>query len=157
MAVRWAPVGVVPGAKQHINAIGVVGFSESSSNIRGTGLWKLSMYGSKNKDGTGEQFERYDQMLSPSQQSQPLIIGEGPKITANLTFVLFLGAQGELDISKIGCDDDFRYVCFDFMRGDNSEPVFMFKSTQRDSSKLTTCSDMCDLHEQKGMQDLCFM
>ncbi|XP_072024307.1 uncharacterized protein [Amphiura filiformis] len=149
MVIQWSPVGFVPGVKQLINAIAVVGVSESSADIRGTGLWKLSIYGSKNDDGAGEQFQRYDQMLSPSLQAQPLIASQSLDFLPNLnmTFLAFVGAKGLLDVSEIGCDREFRFVCFDFKKGDHAHPDFIFKSGQEDPSKVTSCSDSCNQQE----------
>ena len=115
-------------------------FSKSSVDVSGTGLWKLSIYGSKSLDGTGEQFQRFDQLLSTSQQAQPL------KDNKELVFV---NAKGKLDIRAIGCDMEFKYVCFEFAKGDNPNPDFNFTSYQVDSTRNVQCVHRCPQLEGK--------
>ena len=125
-----------PNQKAAFTMNATIGFSEATDFVSGTGLWKLSMYGSANKDGTGAQFQRFDQLLTSAHQSQPLVESTREEM-------VFVGAQGELDILAIGCGRNFRYVCFDFTKGDNPQPNFDFLSFQEESGKITLCSDRC--------------
>ena len=98
------------------------------------------MYGSKKVDGTGEQFQRVDQLLSNKQQAMPLVGGE---------FINFGLIRGEIDVTEIGCEKQFRYLCFDFTKGDYATPDFSFISSQQDQlkspgTKWTNCSDRCE-------------
>ncbi len=134
--VRWSATGLRAGEPDPFTVNATVGFSVSSADVQGTGLWKLSMYGSPSSDGTGEQFQRVDQILSEDQQMQPYLGG------TNLTFV---GARGELYMTALGCDEQYRYLCFDFARGMNpSIGDFVFTTFQEnDPTKITVCSDRC--------------
>ena len=136
LRVRWSATGLKPNQKAAFTMNVTVGFSEATDYVSGTGLWKLSMYGSPNKDGTGEKFQHFDQVLSSAHQSQPLV-------ESTREGMVFVGAQGELDVLAIGCGKQFRYVCFDFTKGDNPQPDFNFLSFQEDISKMTLCSDRC--------------
>ena len=115
-------------------------FSFTSTNISGTGLWQIAMYGSNNDRGTGEHFQRIDQTLSRAQQSEPLRTGGlHPQIE-------FTGVYGEIDLTAIGCGDEYRFLCFDFMKGDNPGPDFKFSSWQdsgsrSERSKFTECEE----------------
>ncbi|XP_072019390.1 uncharacterized protein [Amphiura filiformis] len=132
--VAWTAHEVHAGVKDHFTLNATVTFAEVSDEIRGFGLWKLAMYGSKNSDGSGEQFQRFDELLTNSHQAQPLI-GDGD--------ITFYGAHGELDITRIGCDIEYRYICFDFMKGDNPYPDFNYTSFQSDTTKTTLCTNRC--------------
>ncbi len=71
--VTFEATGVEAGVRDQITVNATVRFSQVSDDIEGFGLWKLSVYGSKNSDGSGEQFQRFDQMLTNRQQAQSLI------------------------------------------------------------------------------------
>ena len=122
-----------PGEKDKFTLDVLASFSQASDNIHGTGLWKVSIYGSNTENGYGEQFQRVDQLLSDAQQAQPLVNGQ------NITFQ---DIQGKFDHSAVGCDMAFRYICFDFMKGDNPSTVFTF-TTGKIPNKMTYCSDQC--------------
>ena len=115
-------------------------FSKSSVDVSGIGLWKLSMYGSKNVDGTGEQFQRFDQLLSNSQQAQPL---------KDNTELVFVNAKGRVDLNAVFCDTEFTYMCFEFTKGDNPNPDFNFTSHQEDSTRIRHCVHRCPQVEGK--------
>ena len=118
---------VAPGVKNPIKIGAEVLFSEPYTLVNGTGLWRLDMYGSKKADGSGEQFQRFNQTLSQSLQDQP-----------SDSLMQLKGARGEIDFYAIRCQ--YGYLCFDFMRGDNPSPDFTFVTVDPvDSSKLTTC------------------
>ena len=107
-------------------------FDPSSSVVSGTGLWKLSIYGSKNAEGTGDHIQHVEQALTTTQQSQPLISG------ANIGFI---NVYTEMDLTELGCGE-YRFLCFDFTKGDNPSPDFTFTSQQQgNSQKYTVCKD----------------
>ncbi len=122
---------VQPGVKDRLRVDATVKFAPTSTDIAGTGLWRLALYGAKNIEGTGDHFQRVEQTLSEEQQSQPLIGG------ADISFV---DAYGEMDFTGIGCGE-FRFWCLDFMKGENPSPDFEFTSLQEDSSKFTVCDE----------------
>ena len=118
---------VAPGVKIPIKIGAQVVFSEPYTLVNGTGLWRLDMYGSKNADGSGEQFQRVNQTLYQSLQDQP-----------SVSLMSLQDAHGEIDFYAIRCQ--YGYLCFDFMKGDNPSPDFTFVTVDPiDSSKLTAC------------------
>ena len=92
------------------------------------------MYGSVNNDGSGYKYELNEQILSGAHQAKSLI---------GAANIIFNGAQGSLDMTEIGCEKNYRFLCFDFMKGDNPSVDFTFTSFQEDPSKITLCSDRC--------------
>ena len=133
MRVSLSSNSVTPGTKDPISIEATIIFAPSlSTNVSGTGLWRLAMYGAKTKNGSGDHFQRVEQTLSSSQQAQPLVAG------GDITFV---DAYGEIDITAIGCGE-FRFICFDFLQGESPSPDFSFTSLQPgDDSKLTVCNE----------------
>ena len=88
------------------------------------------MYGSKNAEGSGEQFQRV-QTLTSRQQAQTHFQG----------YLEFIQAYGEMDTSSLGCTE-YRFLCFDFMKGLEAYPDFSFTSLQKaDNSTLTVCQE----------------
>ena len=130
MQVGVSSSSIRPGVKDPVDVQATILFSPTSSGVSGSGLWRLSMYGSRNADGTGTQFQRVYQTLSIAQQAQPLDSGS----------IAFVSAFGEIDITAIGCGE-YKLLCFDFTKGENPSRDFKFASLQgADSSKFTVCS-----------------
>ena len=128
------------GVKDDVSINAVASFTEGSIDLRGSGLWTLAMYGSQNMEGTGDQFQRVEQTLSSSQQSQSLS-GGNP--------ITFSNAKAQIDVVAIGCNE-YGYICFDFMQGDNPNPDYTFRTRQDDPSKFTVCEEKdCDAGEYK--------
>ena len=101
----------------------------SSPDVTGKGLWKLSVYGSKDKDGKGPQYQLVDNVLNTTQQKQSLTAGND---------LLFGLSPGEIDIQGIGCGE-YKFICVDFKKGDNPKPDFDFVTIQTPSHKFTLC------------------
>ena len=126
---------VRPGVKDRLNIQATMVFDPSSPSISGNGLWRLRAYGSKNVQGTGTKFQHVDQLLSPTQQAQPLTISD-----SGFAYIDF-DVNAEMDIAAIGCGS-YRFLCFDFMKGDRPTPDFLFASPQQaDTSKFTVCQE----------------
>lgn len=141
MVVRlFPPSSNTAEVKEHLEFQATVTFGFISTDVMGTGLWKIAMYGSNNGRGIGEHFQRINQTLSTAQQSEPLMTGGlNPQIE-------FTRAYGEIDLTAIGCGDEHRFLCFDFMKGDNPSPDFKFSSWQdsgsgSERSKFTVCKE----------------
>lgn len=86
------------------------------------------MYGSKDPNGLGEQFQYHEQVLTAAEVSKPLT-GE--------TIDFSLG-EANFDIAAIGCTD-FDYVCMDFTKNDAASPTFSFSSLADDNDVKTVC------------------
>ena len=117
-----------------------IGFSKRSADISGTGLWKLILYGSKYPNGTGTKFQPTNQLLSKTQEARSIMSGEN---------VTFFDISGEFEFTAVGCDDEFRFLCFDFMKGDQPDPKFIMESLDEDTSRMNLCTDRCA--DVKGM------
>ena len=144
MALGIGASSITPGFKDPLSIQATILLEPSSATVSGTGLWKLSVYGSTNAQGTGEQFQRIDQVLSTAQQAQPVV----DPVDGPLTSIGFLDAYGEMDLIAIGCGE-YGFICADFTKGDNPSPDFNFVSLQQaDSSKFRFCQEIpCPLHE----------
>ena len=119
------------GIKDPVTIDATASFTDTSIDISGSGLWRLAMYGSKNMEGTGEQFQRIEQALSSSQQSSALMGGAD---------IAYSGAKGEIDVVTIGCNE-FKFICFDFLKGEMPSPAYTFRSLQEaDDTKFTLCN-----------------
>ena len=130
MQVGVSSSSVRPGLKDPLDVQATILFSSTSSDVSGSGLWRLAMYGSKNGDGSGPQFQRVHQTLSSSQQAQSPQNGR----------IDFVDAYGELDMTAIGCGE-YTFLCFDFTKGDNPSTDFTFASLQgADSNTFTVCT-----------------
>ena len=138
MVVTLKAINATVGELDECLVNATITFSKSSVDVSGTGLWKLSMYGSKNLEGTGEQFQRFDQLLSNSQQAQPW---------KDNTELVFVNAKGKLDYNAIGCDREFTYLCFEFTKGDNPYPDFNF--TYKADRGNVACVHRCPRLEGK--------
>ena len=129
----WSATGVRPGVAANFTINTTIVFQESSDNVHGTGLWNESMYGSRNDDGSGEQYQLNEQILSITQQNTDLT---GTRLD-------FIGSEAQLDITELGCDKDFQYLCFSFMKGANPSVAFDLNTFQGDGSRITVCNDRC--------------
>ena len=130
MQVQVTSSSVRPGVKDPLDIQARISFSPTSSGVSGSGLWRLAMYGSQNGDGTGPQFQSVYQTLTEDQQNLPQDSGR----------IEFVKAYGEIDISAIGCGE-YRFLCFDFTKGDNPSTEFTFTSLQGAASgKFTVCT-----------------
>ena len=130
MQVQVSSSSVRAGVKDPLDIQARISFSPTSSGVSGSGLWRLAMYGSQNGDGSGPQFQSVYQTLTAAQQNLPQDSGR----------IEFVNAYGEIDISAIGCGE-YRFLCFDFTKGDNPSTEFTFTSLQGAASgKFTVCT-----------------
>ena len=134
MLVKVGASAVRPGVKDRLNIQATMVFDPSSPSISGNGLWRLNAYGSTNVQGTGAKFQHVDQLLSPTQQAQPLTISD-----SGFAYVDF-DVDAEMDIAAIGCGN-YRFLCFDFTKGVRPSSDFPFTSPQADTSKFTVCQE----------------
>lgn len=135
VVVRGMQVGVSsssirPGVKDPLNVQATILFSPISAGVSGSGLWRLGMYGSRNADGRGDQYQRVYQTLTDAQQDQALV---GDRLD-------FVDAFGEMDITGIGCGE-FTFLCFDFAKGSDPSTDFKFVSLKgSDKTTFTLCT-----------------
>ena len=109
-------------------------FAPQVKNVSGVHLWKLSLFGSKNKQGTGERFAPIEQLLTGAQAATTMRSGLPLQFDDVVT---------EFDVSWLGCED-FQFLCLEFSRGDNPQPEF-YLLYETDTTSLVTCKkSTCD-------------
>ncbi|XP_072173532.1 uncharacterized protein [Diadema setosum] len=85
----------------------------------GDGLWRIGVFGAQNPQGTGPRLDYKRQILTRGQSSTPAE-GEGaPLELQNL--------ETEFDLSQLGCDSEYRYLCLEFAKGLRASPDFEFE------------------------------
>ena len=97
----------------------LVFFNLTITDIVGNGLRNFFLYGSKNTDGSGEQFQR-NEVMEPNQENLPFWKGT----------LKFVQAYGEMDISVIGCWE-YKFLCFEFINGVGSYPDYNHTWSQK--------------------------
>ncbi|XP_038057974.1 uncharacterized protein LOC119729480 [Patiria miniata] len=105
-----------------------VGASQSATTdpILGSRLWQLSIYGSGQADGSGD--DRFDQqsVLSKCQTDKSLLPGEPLQFEVDAEFI----------ISGVGCYD-YPYFCLKFEKGADPQPDFIMLDQPMACKELT--------------------
>ena len=127
----YSATKLTAGRKDPVRIDATASFTDTSIDLSGSGLWRLAMYGSKNADGSGDQFQRVENSLSSSQQGLAL---------SNANPITYSNAKAEIDVVAIGCND-FGYICFDYMKGESPNPEYTFRTLQDDPTKFTVCNE----------------
>ncbi|XP_038058442.1 uncharacterized protein LOC119729773 [Patiria miniata] len=130
---------VTLGLKSPITISSMVEFTPTGKNVSGTNLWKLSLFGSKNKQGTGDRFTPIEQLLTDSQTAMTMRSGSP---------LHFDDLRTEFDVGWLGCGE-FQFLCLEFARGDNPEPEFHLlyetNTTSLVTCKRSTCESVLNL------------
>lgn len=92
-----------------------VDFTDDTRDLDGSGLWKATLYGSGNEQGSGSRFGEVNQVLSRDQASTSISNAESIQIRDALT---------EFDLRMIGCTPDASHVCLELQKGGNPRPDF---------------------------------
>nr|XP_054751416.1 collagen alpha-1(I) chain-like [Lytechinus pictus] len=90
-----------------------------SGSADGDGLWRIGVFGAQNVDGNGPRLGYLRQVLDRSEASTPAAGGGEPLQLTNLAT--------EFDLSQIGCDSDYRFLCLEFSKGMRANPDFEFE------------------------------
>ena len=116
--LSWEVVAknVIAGIENPLNVTAVVNFVDGSRDVVGENLWRFGMFGSRERDGSGEKFNYNRQTLNEFEASYPL---------RNSQDLRFQFARASFDIAAIGCTD-FQYVCGEFTKADSPNPDFTF-------------------------------
>lgn len=72
-----------PRGKSNMDVTATIVTNPNSDEIRGTGLWRLGVFGSRNPDGSGHRQNEVPDILSDSTASTPLIPGRDLVLPAN--------------------------------------------------------------------------
>ena len=113
-----------------------VGTAAESSELEGSGLWKMNIFGSENMDGSGKRKPLKSQILSADDQSKPLI-SPGSRMH-------FIGISTSFPIEDVGCGE-LSYLCLEFESGQN--PSYAFGTSTGEDSLIS-----CKAEECKGMR-----
>lgn len=119
---------VIAGIENPISIDAEVTFTDDSSNVRGDYLWRLGLYGSKFRDGSGEKFNYNRQVLNDAESSLDLV-------STKLTF-----SQGAamFDVAAIGCTE-YIFSCMEFTKNEEGQD-FAF-SVFPEGDVLTLCKE----------------
>lgn len=102
--------------------------ARDSRPLSGEGLWQLSLYGSRNEDGSGLQFNYIEQLLNVDQEGQ----SAGPDLPLD-----FPDLETRFDISSVGCGQ-FAYLCLELQKGRVPMPDYQFQ-TRTGDDRIRSC------------------
>ncbi|XP_022088425.1 uncharacterized protein LOC110978062 isoform X2 [Acanthaster planci] len=103
----------------------------SAGSASGDSLWRVGVFGSTRPDGKGKQIGLRRQILNREQSSRDLTAGET---------LSFPEIDTEFDLSAIGCDSEFQYLCVEYAKGLRARPDFKFENA-RGGEVVTRCKD----------------
>lgn len=138
-SLDWSltPTGrVLPGQESAVSITSNVMFEMDNRPVEGQGLWRQGIYGSRNRDGTGEKFNYKTQTLDRMQEALPLEQDSSLEVPEAMT---------EFEIGTVGCND-FGYVCVEFTGGDDPEPLYYFRvvgspTAKSEDNTLVLCKE----------------
>ena len=89
----------------------------SRQNLAGTGLWKMTIFGSKedNPDTTGPRLDYQEQILNEETRNMPIQDG------ADLLF----NVKAKFELGKMNlCEGSYQYFCVLLTKGESPDPDF---------------------------------
>ncbi|XP_030828654.1 uncharacterized protein LOC575485 isoform X1 [Strongylocentrotus purpuratus] len=98
----------------------------------GDGLWRIGVFGSPSPDGEGPRLGYVRQILDRAESSTPAD-GEGAPLELN-------NLEAEFDLSQIGCDSEYRFLCLEFSKGLRAAPDFKFE-VQGGGDQIISCKE----------------
>ena len=110
---------IVPGTPTPIRLDVDVESRPTAGSATGDNLWRVGIFGSTRPDGKGKQIGLQRQILTRDQS--------GLDLTAGRT-LSFDGLDSQFDLSQIGCETEFQYLCVEFAKGLRAEPDFKFQT-----------------------------
>ncbi|XP_063953209.1 uncharacterized protein LOC129257173 isoform X2 [Lytechinus pictus] len=103
-----------------------------SGSADGDGLWRIGVFGSPSPDGAGPRLGYVRQILDRAESSIPAE-GEGTPLELN-------NLEAEFDLSQIGCDSEYRFLCLEFSKGMMASPDFKFE-VQGGGDEIVSCKE----------------
>ena len=101
-----------------------------SGSVDSTGAWRVGLYGATNQQGTGAKKLDYQrQILDMPSSGTNLRAGE----TMSIPFI-----EAQFDLTEVGCEEEFQYLCLELTKGARAEPDFMFE-VQDGGDAITKC------------------
>ena len=113
---------------------------ETASGIEGRRLWRVGIFASKRRDGSGPRQGTNYQILNTFQARKPLVAGQ--RLSNDN-----IGTRFNLD--QINCDSGFRFICLEFARSMRPVPVFKFSTSSGDDSIIRCKEHECERGERK--------
>lgn len=98
----------------------------------GDGLWRIGVFGSPSPEGEGPRLGYVRQILDRAESSTPAD-GEGAPLELN-------NLEAEFDLSQIGCDSEYRFLCLEFSKGLRAAPDFKFE-VQGGGDQIISCKE----------------
>ncbi|XP_022088426.1 collagen alpha-1(II) chain-like [Acanthaster planci] len=115
----------------------------SAGSISGENLWRVGLFGSTRPDGRGPRIGPQRQILTRDLSSRDL--------TASQTLQLD-DINAEFDLTSIGCETEYQYLCLEFAKGLRAEPDFKFQAANG-GEVITKCKDQ-DCRKGVKIEDL---
>ncbi len=101
----------------------------NSGSVEGDTLWRVGLYGSTNPRGSGKKLNLQRQILSQDQSGRSLRAGE----TMEVPFI-----ESKFDLTEVGCEEEYQYLCLEFTKGERARPDFMFE-VQQGGDEIVRC------------------
>lgn len=101
-----------------------------SRDTRGSELWRLGMFTSRNPQGEGPRSNYQTQLLDPYYRAQPLQGG---------TSLMFNNIPINFRPEELGCSEE-NYLCFEFTKGSMANPDFKFE-VESGGDTLVSCQE----------------
>lgn len=103
-----------------------------SGSADGDGLWRIGVFGAQNVDGAGPRLGYLRQILDRNEASTPAAGAGEPLQLKNLAT--------EFDLSQIGCDSEYTFLCLEFSKGMRANPDFEFE-VQGGGDVIISCKE----------------
>lgn len=111
---------------------------ETASGIDGRRMWRVGIFASKRRDGTGPRQSTNYQILNTFQARKPLVAGQRLNIDTIAT---------RFDLDEINCDSGYRYLCLEFAKSMRPLPDFEFTTTTGGNTIIRCKEHECDRGE----------
>ena len=122
---------IIPGTPTPVRLDIDINSRPNTGSASGDSLWRLGVYGATRPDGKGPQIGLQRQVLTRDQSSRYLNGGDT---------LSFDGVDLSFDLSEIGCNTEYQYLCVEFAKGLRAQPDFKFE-TASGSDVVVKCKD----------------
>ena len=105
-----------------------------SRSLEGEGLWRMGLFGSGNRDGSGTRSVYKEQILNEANMATGMA-GNGASMSIK-------PIETDFDIGTVGCVEGIDYLCAEFTKGSMPDPDFKFDIVGRrpeEGNTFTSC------------------
>ena len=99
----------------------------NAGSASGDSLWRVGVFGATRPDGKGPRIGTKRQILSRDLSGRDLTAGQ----TLN-----FDAVDTEFDLTSVGCESEYQYLCIEYAKGLRAQPDFKFKTS--DNKEIVT-------------------